>query len=246
MRALLDGLSFLGRGTLGIVLPSPCAVCAGPLPWFAREASCCASCWSRLPRLEGVRCRRCAVIWRGAPDDADYLCLHCVAQRDDPIERILAWGEYRDGLERLLVSFKFRGADFLAGPLADLLVDRWRSSVESGYDAVAAVPMHPRKLRARGYNQALLLARQFARRAKLPLHPRALRKVRDTEPQSTLQREARGANVRRAFAADRGAAGRSFLLIDDICTTGATIRACAAALRASGARRVTALTVARA
>jgi ComF family protein len=193
-----------------------------------------------------VRCRRCAAAWAGAPEGADFLCLHCAGEEADPLERIDAWGEYRDGLERLLVVFKFERHDFLDRPLADLLVRRWRSWNETGFDGVVAVPMHPRKLRRRGYNQAELLARRFARASRTPLLAQALRKIRENDPQSTLHREERAANVRRAFAAGPAVARRNLILVDDICTTGATLRACAKALRDEGAERVVALTVARA
>jgi ComF family protein len=185
-------------------------------------------------------------MWAGAPAGADFLCLHCAGEPLDPLERIDAWGEYREGLERLLVAFKFERHDFLDGPLASLLVRRWRGWEQRTFDAVVAVPMHPRKLRRRGYNQAELLARRFARVSGLPLLARGLRKVRENEAQSTLQREARTANVRRVFAAAAPVAAKSIILIDDICTTGATLRACAKALRDEGATRVVALTVARA
>ncbi len=246
MRALVDAASLLGRETLRIVLPAACAACGGELPWRDREASCCAGCWSALPRLEGVRCRRCASPWEGAPAGAFYLCLRCASIDRDPIDRIDAWGAYRGGLEQLLVAFKFRRHDFLDAPLARLLVECWCTWSETAIDAVVAVPMHPRKQRERGYNQAALLARRFARAAGLPLVPRALRKTRDTAAQSSLHREERAANLRGAFAADPLVRGRRVLLIDDVCTTGATLRACARALRRAGAEGVAALTVARA
>ncbi|HSN68334.1 MAG TPA: double zinc ribbon domain-containing protein, partial [Thermoanaerobaculia bacterium] len=106
MSVLLEGISFLGRETLRIVLPSACAVCREELPWRARAGSCCGACWRSLPRLEGIRCRRCAALWPGAPEGAGFLCLHCAAVPDDPLERIDAWGAYEGGLERLLVAFK--------------------------------------------------------------------------------------------------------------------------------------------
>ncbi len=245
MHPVLATASFLGRQTLRIVLPSACVVCASELPWQRREASCCADCWSGLPRLDGVRCRRCAAAWPGGPAGASFLCLHCAAEAEDPIERIDAWGEYRDGLERVIAAFKFRGHDFLDAPLARLLAARWDSWSDVEFEAVVPVPMHPRKVRARGYNQAELLARRFARSAGMEFLG-GLRKRRDTEAQSTLHREARAANVRRAYVAEPEVAGRKILLVDDVCTTGATLRACARALRAAGAERVAALTVARA
>ncbi|HEU5162977.1 MAG TPA: double zinc ribbon domain-containing protein, partial [Thermoanaerobaculia bacterium] len=127
MSVLLEGILFLGRETLRIVLPSACAVCREELPWRARAGSCCEACWGSLPRLDGVRCRRCAAPWPGAPEGADFLCLHCAAIPNDPLDRIDAWGAYEGGLERLLVAFKFERHDFLDEPLARLLLDAWIS-----------------------------------------------------------------------------------------------------------------------
>jgi ComF family protein len=246
VRALIEAASFLGRETLRIVLPAACAICGGELPWRERSASSCRPCWSALRPLEGVRCRRCAAAWAGGPAGASFLCLRCASIDDDAVERIDAWGDYRDGLERLLVAFKFRRHDFLDAPLASLLVERWSGWRDGDFDAVVPVAMHSRKLRERGYNQAELLARPFARAAGLMLLPRGLRKTHDTAAQSTLRRDERAANLRGAFTADASVRGRRILLVDDVCTTGATLRACAKALRRAGAARVAALTVARA
>jgi ComF family protein len=122
----------------------------------------------------------------------------------------------------------------------------WRDEFAS-CQAVAAVPLEPARLRSRGYNQAELLARVVARRLGLPLLPaRAFRRVRATATQAGLTRPQRRENVRGAFEAQASAVkDRTILLIDDVMTTGATLDSCAAALRAAGAQRVLALSVAR-
>jgi ComF family protein len=153
---------------------------------------------------------------------------------------------YRDGLELLLQAFKFRRHDFLDRPLTDLLVERWESWPARAFDVAVPVPLHPRRLRERGYNQAELLARHFSKRTGIPIEPRLLVKTADTAPQSTLRREQRMRNVRRAFRVAGTARGTRVLLIDDVCTTGSTLRSSAAALRRAGAESVTALVVARA
>ncbi|HVT44948.1 MAG TPA: phosphoribosyltransferase family protein [Thermoanaerobaculia bacterium] len=159
-----------------------------------------------------------------------------------------AWGEYRGGLELLLRALKFEGHDFLASALATLLaaVPSLHKPDAPGLDCVAAVPMHSRKLRHRGYNQADLLARHLARRVGVPYEPRMLVKQLDGVPQSTLPREERRRNVRRAFAGSPKAKGKRILLVDDICTTGETLRACSYALLNENAASVCAIVVARA
>lgn len=247
MLRLREELSFLGRETLRIVLSSPCIVCGSELPLVSPHASCCRPCWRVLPRIEDPRCRRCATPWIGSPfADADFLCLDCAGREEDPLEQIDAWGEYRDGLERVLQAFKFRRHDFLDRPLNELLLERWDAWPERDFDAVVPIPLHPRRLKARGYNQAELLARMFCLRTGLPIRSSLLVRIADTAPQSTLHRDDRMRNVRRAFRGAGEARDKRILLIDDVCTTGSTLRASARALLRAGAASVSALVVARA
>ena len=235
-------LTYIGREALGIVLPSWCASCGSELPWRDRIASCCAACWSALPKITTARCTSCALPWTA--EEGVFLCLDC---RIDPlpVEWCDAWGEYGGSLERLLHALKFERHDFLDDALASLLEERLRARDDLAFDAVAAVPMHRRKERKRGYNQAELLARALARRTGIECEGLLARR-REGRTQSALPKRERAANVRGAFAASKRAAGKSVLIVDDICTTGETIRACAEALHAAGAARVCAVTVAKA
>ncbi|HYR27450.1 MAG TPA: ComF family protein [Thermoanaerobaculia bacterium] len=232
-------LSIVGRQTLRIVLPSWCIVCEAELPWRDRTASCCANCWASLPRIETGRCNSCAIpLAAGAS-----LCIECIAD-PLPVDWCEAWGQYRDGLARLLQALKFERHDFLDDALAGLLDERMR---DRGFDAIAAVPMPRKKERRRGYNQAELLARALSRRTGIACDMTLLERRGDRAPQSTLARRAeRAKNARGAFAATDAANGKSVLVVDDICTTGATLRACAEALREAGAARVCTIAVARA
>lgn len=238
-------LSAIGREAARIVLCSACVVCAEELPWRQRHASCCLDCWQRLPRLRAGKCRRCAIPWEGALFNADFLCIAC-HQREDDLEWIDAWGQYSGGLDLVLRALKFSRHHFLAPSLSQLLLEVWRERADLDFDTVVPVPMHRGKLGQRGFNQAELLARTFARRARLRCEPFLLEKIRERAAQASLPKEDRAANVRGIFRADRECASRSILLIDDICTTGATLRACAAELIRAGAARVCALVVARA
>jgi ComF family protein len=249
---LASALSFLGRETARIVLPSWCAVCERELPWRDRTASCCASCWSALPKITGVKCDSCALPLAG---EIAARCIEC--QLDPfPFAWCDAWGHYAGGLERLLHAFKFQRHDFLDNPFAMLIEEtlgdrrpglsgQARSPVPHEFDAIVPVPMSRRKERRRGYNQAELLGRAVAKRIDIPCRM-LLAKVSDGPTQSLLPRDRRAANVRDAFTASRDAKDQSLLLIDDICTTGETLRACANELLRAGAVRVCAITVAKA
>ena len=173
------------------------------------------------------------------------LCISC-SNDPLPLEWCEAWGEYRAGLEAVLHAFKFERHDFLDDPLSGLLEDVVRCRGDLAFDAVVPVPMSRAKLRRRGYNQAELLARSLANRLKIDCDPNLLLKTVEKETQSTLPRAARAENVRGVFTASSAAPGRAVLLVDDICTTGETFRACAEVLLASGAGRVCAIAVAKA
>ena len=248
---LANALTTLGREALRIVLPSWCVACGTELPWSRRTASCCARCWSALPKITSAKCTSCALPIAGTQAPAepselpDTLCLEC---RVDPLplDWCDAWGEYRGSLERVLHALKFQRHDFLADALAGLLEETLLERSDLAFDTLVPVPMSRTKERRRGYNQAELLARALASRVKIECTPSLLRRRADRATQSTLPKRERAANVRGAFASAPRATDLSILIIDDICTTGETLRACAKTLRRQGARRVCALAVAKA
>ena len=172
-------------------------------------------------------------------------CISCIAN-PLPVEWCDAWGEYRGPLERLLGALKFERHDFLDDALASLLEETLRVRGDLAFDAIVAVPMAAAKERRRGYNQAALLGRALARRIGIACDMTLLRRAVERATQSQLPKRERAANVRGAFAAASRVKGKSILVVDDICTTGETLRACATALLREGADRVCAVTVAKA
>lgn len=237
-------LSLLGRGAAKIVLPSDCVVCQESLPWRDRVASCCQVCWSALPRIEESKCRRCAFPWDGSGPEESFVCLDC-RNRNWTVSWIDSWGHYRAGLENVLAAFKFRRHDFLGRPLAGLLLQTLQSRRDLFFDRVVPVPMHQRKLRRRGYNQAEILALELSRSICVPMR-RSLTKRRENQTQSRLPKAERSENVRDVFRVAERVEGDRVLLVDDICTTGETLDAASRALLGAGAATVCAVTVARA
>lgn len=174
-----------------------------------------------------------------------FVCLRCTAD-PLPLDWCEAWGEYRGGLERLLHALKFERHDFLDDALASLMEAVLRDRGDLVFDAIVPVPMQRKRERERGYNQSELLARRLSYRLGAPCDMTILMRRGDRATQSKLPRRDRAANVRGAFGASPRAKGKSILIVDDICTTGETLRACASALRSAGAVKVCAIAVAKA
>jgi ComF family protein len=166
----------------------------------------------------------------------------------NPIRQGASLGPYDGSLRLLVHELKFRGKRAVAARLAEemLAAPIVRAVLTPGC-VVVPVPLHPRRLRARGFNQSELLARTLAQRTGCLLVPGALVRRTDTPPQTGLSAAQRRANLRDAFVVRRRAplVGRTVVLVDDVLTTGSTARACARALRDAGVDEVRLLTAAR-
>lgn len=217
-----------------LLFPRHCVVCR-------REGTLlCGPCLVAFPRLLPPLCRACS-----KPTEGEELCHFC---RHQPlsIDSIRSLFRYEGPVRETLHQLKYGN---LPG-LAETLGVEMALYLEQGHfevHVVLPVPLHPRRLRQRGYNQAALLARPVAGLCKLPLREDLLRRTRDMPAQArSASAEARQRNVEGAFACSEGdLTGTAVLLIDDVCTTGATLEACALALKAAGAKAVWGLTLAR-
>ena len=157
-----------------------------------------------------------------------------------------SFGAYDAELRALIVLLKYNGVRSLAVPLASwLALAAQQCPALLEVDALVPVPLYPARQRARGFNQAELLARQLSRWTKRPMETGWLARIKDTPSQTGLTPAQRVENVRGAFAAATKLDTARILLLDDVCTTGATLNACARALKQAGAERVNTLTVAR-
>ena len=147
-------------------------------------------------------------------------------------------------MRQTVLQFKYRHLKAAAATLGELIINSFNLQPRPG-EALIAVPLHPKRLRQRGYNQSALLAAELGKLTGLPVIEGALVRVRNTIPQARTKSAAeRRSNVQGAFACQQQMNGRDILLIDDVCTTGATLDACAAALKSAGAGTVRGLTLA--
>jgi ComF family protein len=221
---------------LDLLFPPRCAGCHRP------GARLCKTCQAAFNQLEPPWCDRC-----GLPVQQAGRCGDCSAPGDQlaPLTGIRSLAYFDGALRSTQHQFKYRRDSMLADALGCLLSEaRWWNQVRA--DRLVAVPLSEQRLRQRGYNQAGLLARAVADCRGLPLDGGLLRRTRHTAAQVGLSVAQRRANVQGAFAATASARGRSFVVIDDVCTTGATLAACAAALMEAGAVSVWGVTLARA
>lgn len=174
----------------------------------------------------------------------ERLCHLCQEARLT-IDGIRAVTYFEGNLRHAIHRFKYHGVQALTNPLTQLMVEYLADS-QLPADLIVPVPLHPDREAERGYNQAGLLARALASQLELPAVETALTRVRATAPQVTLDARERRSNVVGAFRARKhDVAGHRILLIDDVCTTGATMEACSQALKTEGARSVWGLALAR-
>jgi ComF family protein len=236
-------LRAIARGALDRLFPWSCVACG-----VAAGGALCDPCLSSLRWIEEPCCPRCGLPLASRPS---HLCGRCLANPPS-FERLRAVVGYRsdaqeaDPAGKALRALKYGGRRAIAPTLSRLLAERFPFD-PAGLDVVVPVPLHLGRLRERGFNQALLLAREPARRCGLPLDPWLLERRHPTPPQVGLDLAQRRRNLRDAFAVREGrsAAGLRVLLVDDVCTSMATVEACARSLLDAGARSVDALVLAR-
>jgi len=233
------------RALVDFFLPPKCPLCGSPVDSHSAGGPC-PSCLSEIRFFSSPRCPRCGIGFSSAAE-RDHLCSRCLAG-EWSFTAARAVGPYEGRIVEAVSRFKFGGVARLAGPLGTLLVEHVDPAFPfSDLDLVVPVPLHPRRLRERGFNQSLLLARQVSKRQSIPLDFTSLQRVRQTAPQTRLSGPERRKNVRGAFrvTAPESVAGRRVLLVDDVFTTGATIQECTESLLEAGAKEVCVLTLAR-
>ncbi len=248
-------------------MPRHCALCEARTV-DAAGLGLCAGCLIALPGRNVQRCRHCARRLSPAQPSAvgiEPLCQICEAREtpqalkphrplepleaDSGLDSIYAACDYAPPLDRWITAMKYGGDPALAAPLGALLIPQGLA-LAPRVNRIIAIPPSSRRLVERGFDHTAHLAAPLARVLGLErqrrFQPKLLARTRDTPEQAGLDQQARRRNLQGAFVAQPRAAGQSILLIDDVMTTGSTLREAARALRAQGARTVIALVIARA
>lgn len=245
---LTHAVDFLFDAWLNLLYPQACAVCGGSVE--ARELGvACASCWqsTRILTSEDVICWKCGALSQGHVPDQKRHQVRCRRCDEDTFTAARACGAYEGALRASILRLKRE--PFIARRLVLLLKDTQQREPLNRCTRVIPVPLHPKRQKARGFNQAAVIARAVARAVALPLDEVSLfRTTHAGQHRAGMDRKARRASVAQAFEVryPRLVEGESILLVDDVFTTGATASSCASVLLASGAREVFVLTIARA
>jgi ComF family protein len=222
-----------------------CAACDAPVGHEgdgAERTAFCEPCLASVDRAWSPRCPRCGLSFDAGT--GDRLCGRCLAQ-PPPFASLVARYAYGGALSSAISRFKYAPAPWLAAPLARLLFDAYAPGAP--VDVIVPVPLHPRRLRERGFNQSSLLAAKGTRALGVPVDAGILCRAADTPHQAGSSAPQRLEALAGAFRArpSRRLVGARVLLVDDVATTTATVRAAAAALVAGGARSVEVLCLAR-
>ncbi len=245
----------LGNAVADLLFPPRCVACHRLGAWL------CSGCLAGIQIMRPPVCAHCGIALppgdrdvgpvsthsRRAAQDFSALCARC-QKAPFKLDGLRACAFHGGPLREAIHQFKYEGLRSLAEPLGQLMSQAWSEVAPVGdFEAVVPVPLHPARQRERGYNQAALLAREFSPSLRCPVVEGELVRVKATVPQIDLSAEQRRNNVQHAFQCTNGSlAGKRVLLVDDVCTTGATLEAAAAALYQAGAASVWSFTLARA
>ncbi|MCU7933679.1 MAG: ComF family protein [Candidatus Thiodiazotropha sp. (ex Dulcina madagascariensis)] len=214
-----------------LLYPNGCLLCSAPGD-FDRQF--CPACYRSLP-FNRQACHRCALpLPPATPPGA--LCGSCLAKQP-PFDSCVTALCYEPPVSRLISALKFRQQLHLVEPMAELFTDRLGEPLRKP-ELMLPIPLHPLRLRERGFNQSLELGRVVARRYGLAIDWRICRRVRHTQAQTGLNEKARQKNLRRAFTVCGDVNGSHLVLFDDVITTGSTIAALSKTLKRAGAKRI--------
>lgn len=237
-------LPFLHRliGWAGLAT-ARCPVCSRLT--HRQEKGVCSECSDKLVARQGGYCTQCGEIFANE-NEPPMQCGQC-RSTPMPWQNLYFHSMYDGPLRELILAYKFRGALGHASLLADMAARTYAQRTDRVPDIIVPVPLHRRRLLWRGFNQSTELSKALGRETGAPVLNAALRRTRYTRPQTRLDISQRHSNIKAAFAAPQDmVTDKDILLVDDVYTTGATLRECARTLMKAGARSIDVFILARA
>jgi ComF family protein len=259
---MFSSLQRLPKAFLYVIFPPKCLICSAYY-YDSQQASAgsdasypisdltapyfCESCRKDLTPIASPFCSTCGLPFVSREGES-HTCAECLLEKKY-FRKARAFGVYDGSLMEAIHLLKYRKKSSLSRPLSTLARETFFQFWDvGGIDLLVSVPLHVKRLRERGFNQAHLLIRRWANQDGIPFDGLTLFRSRWTEPQTTLSRTERRRNIRGAFSLRHPAKikGRKILLVDDVYTTGATVNECARVLIKAGAEFVDVLTLARA
>jgi len=208
------------------LLPQSCLLCGSD----SGAHGLCPPCHTSLPWHDGPQCPVCAI-----PTPQGDTCGSCIKTPPAFDGTLAAW-RYGWPLDRLIPAYKYRGQLALTHSLSEGLIQTCETTGRP--DLLLAMPLHPTRLRERGFNQSHELARLLARRLSVPVSSRLVARIKLTPPQASLPHDERHRAIRGAFEVTGAVTGQHIALVDDVMTTGASLNELARVLKAAGARRI--------
>jgi ComF family protein len=228
-------MKYLGA-LLNLLFPSKCPVCGNESDNHLYNPFC-TKCWRGIEKYSGPACNICGIPTISSLTITCELCL----KTKPPFSKVLYYGVYDGVLKEAIHLLKFNGVKRLSKPLSLMLYELSIPKV----DGIIPVPLHHKRLCQREFNQTASISRHLSKNLKIPLMLNVLKKSKETPPQTDVTGKERLKNIKNAFTASEKVRGLDLLLIDDVITTGATVRECAKALTKAGAKSVTVAALAR-
>lgn len=226
--------------------PSFCHICSSLLE-LPHEKIVCKSCWESLKVRRAAYCLCCGRFFKSSIEP--HLCGLCL-HKIPPFSCHRSCSRYEGKLKDIILLYKYRKLHILGKGLAQFAYQTLgnEEAIWWGIDAIIPVPLHPKRKKQRGFNQAQIIARELARLKKTVVIERVLIKLKNVLPQTSLAAKERKKNVKGIYKVSKPELikGKIVLLVDDVFTTGSTIYECSSVLRKAGAKDVRALTIAQA
>jgi ComF family protein len=225
------------KATRDLFFPAVCFKCGQKIS----RSFLCEGCEEKIDFFNPPLCRLCS---KPIKENTNPICKGCWGKRQ-PYSYLISITAYKEPMSSIIHDFKYRNCDWMADFLSEMMINHLLKIgfTPQDYDLITCVPMHYLKLKERGYNQASLLARKIANHFKITFRDDIIYQTRYRKPQAPLTGKERKKNIENCFLAKGDCRGKNILLIDDIFTTGSTVKTCSHALKKEGTRDITVVTL---